>query len=352
MRILHVANYNFRYLGARHYSLPLRINNGFIRNNHDVLFFSDRDIARASNPFGSRKFGVKPCNRKLLETCRNFQPEVIALCHADIIKPETLAEIRRMLPDVAVFQYNIDALFNAGNIERITSKSPVVDRTFVTTAGKILAKVGTANAPASFMPNPVDSSIDVGRCFEQDNLKNDLFFAGGNAAWTEQQDVRFLGPEALQKVPELKCAFYGLGKAETIWGQDYRAELCRSRIGLSFSHRPRNVAAGDGGPLFLYSSDRIAQYFGNGLMVVTNKLFELAKLYGEDSLLEVEGVDELVEKMLWFKRNDRERQLLARRGYEFNQQFMNEKVVSQYMVDTTLGRPASYEYIWPTEIYC
>ena len=351
MRIVHVANYNFKYLGARHYSLPIRINNGFIRNGHDVFWFSDRDIARASNPFGSRKFGVKPCNRKLIEVCKNFQPEILALCHADIISTATIAEIRQLLPGIAIFQYNIDSLFNADNIENILSKSSVVDRTFSTTAGGVLAKIGTDSAPASFIPNPVDMSIDTGRCFEQENLKNDIFFAGGNASWTEQNDIRFLGPPALLEQTDLVCSFHGLGLGENIWGQEYRSEVCDSRIGLSFSHRPRNVPGGDGGPLYLYSSDRIAQYFGNGLMVVSNKVFGLAELYGNDSLVEVEELDEFIELMRWFQANDGERMRIAKAGYLVNRNCFNEKLVSQYMIDATLGHKFKYDYRWPIDLY-
>lgn len=46
MRILHVSHQQMKHLGARNYFLPVRINNGFIRNNHDVYWFSDRDVAR------------------------------------------------------------------------------------------------------------------------------------------------------------------------------------------------------------------------------------------------------------------------------------------------------------------
>jgi len=79
MRILHVSHQQLKYLGARNYLIPVRINNGFIRNNHEVFWFSDRDVARCSNIFGTRKMGVGASNRKLLEVCRNFQPDVIAL---------------------------------------------------------------------------------------------------------------------------------------------------------------------------------------------------------------------------------------------------------------------------------
>ncbi len=70
---------HMKSLGARNYFLPVKINNGFIRNNHEVFWFSDRDIARCSNVFLTRKMGVSASNRKFLQVCRNFQPDVYVL---------------------------------------------------------------------------------------------------------------------------------------------------------------------------------------------------------------------------------------------------------------------------------
>ncbi|MEE4239366.1 MAG: hypothetical protein V2I51_21815, partial [Anderseniella sp.] len=105
MKILHVAHQQLKYLGARNYLLPVLINNGFIRNNHEVYWFSDRDVARCSNIFGSSKMGMKASNRQLLEVCRNFQPDLIALSSAEVIQVETLQKARKLLPNVAVIQY-------------------------------------------------------------------------------------------------------------------------------------------------------------------------------------------------------------------------------------------------------
>ncbi|MDH5470588.1 MAG: glycosyltransferase family 1 protein, partial [Gammaproteobacteria bacterium] len=141
MKILHASHTHMKTLGARNYLLPVRINNGFIRNNHEVFWFSDRDVARYSSFLGSRKTGVRACNRKFLEVCRNFEPDVIALCSADIISPDTLAVARRLLPNVAIFQYYIDPLFIKENDQNVRSKAEVVDYTFVTTAGEVLRRV-------------------------------------------------------------------------------------------------------------------------------------------------------------------------------------------------------------------
>ena len=43
-KIMHITNFNNRFDGRLHYNTGRRLNNGFIRNNHNVLSISDRDI--------------------------------------------------------------------------------------------------------------------------------------------------------------------------------------------------------------------------------------------------------------------------------------------------------------------
>ena len=43
-KIMHITNFNERFDGRLHYNTGRRLNNGFIRNGHNVLSISDRDI--------------------------------------------------------------------------------------------------------------------------------------------------------------------------------------------------------------------------------------------------------------------------------------------------------------------
>ena len=44
LKIMHITNFNERFNGRLHYNTGRRLNNGFIRNGHNVLSVSDRDI--------------------------------------------------------------------------------------------------------------------------------------------------------------------------------------------------------------------------------------------------------------------------------------------------------------------
>lgn len=352
MRILHASHQHMKYLGARNYFLPVRINNGFIRNNHEVYWFSDRDVARYSSILRSRKTGVGGCNHKFLEVCRNFEPEVIALCSADIIKTETLIEARRILPNIAIFQYYIDPLFITSNDRNVRSKVEVVDHTFVTTAGPVLRRIAGPKSNVSFIPNPVDSSIDIHRCHERTDQPYDVFFAGHMSSWIDPDDLRRRSRELLAShLPDVRCAFYGHEPGKALFGAAFMRALGEARIGLNFSTRTPEAKSGPGGELYLYSSDRIGLYMGSGLLVFSTREFSLTKLYGPDALVEVDGADDFVDKLRFYIQNDTERQKVARAGYELGQREFNERLVSQYMLEATLGTSFTHAYRWPTESY-
>jgi glycosyltransferase involved in cell wall biosynthesis len=352
MKILHVSHQQLKYLGARNYLLPVRINNGFIRNNHEVFWFSDRDVARCSSLVGSRKTGVGASNRKLLETCRNFQPDVIALSSADVIRAETIAKARKILPNVAIFQYYIDPLFDESNFRKVSSKKEVVDWSFATTGGSVLASISGAQSRVAFIPNPVDPSIDIHRCHERSDQPYDVFYAGRLSPKLEQGDLRDRAPQLIRNyLPNVRSAMYCEGFGKPLFGAEFMKTLGNAKIGLSFSKRYQGVKAGQGGPMYLYSSDRIALYQGNGLLVFTTRAFGLSQLYGKDTLVEVATPDEFIDALQYYIDNDSERQKVAKAGYELGHREFNEKLVSQYMIEATLGMSFSHEYCWPTESY-
>jgi len=317
-----------------------------------VYWFSDRDVARYSSLFHSRSTGVGACNRKFLEVCRNFEPDMIALCSQDILKPETLAEARRILPNVAIFQYYIDPLFDASNFRNAGSKAEVVDWSFATTGGPILSRIAGSRSRVAFIPNPVDSSIDVHRCHERTDQPHDVFFAGHISKWLHPDDLRGRAHELIrERIPQARCAFHGHGNNPSLFGAAFMRALGEAKIGLNFSQRNADAKPGPGGELYLYSSDRVGLYQGNGLLVFATKSFSLSELYGDDAIVEVEGADDFIDKLRYYIENESERQKVARTGYELGHREFNERLVSQYMIEATLGLPYSHPYHWPTESY-
>ena len=92
LRILHITNFNERLDGRLFFNTGRRINNGFIRQGHSVLGFSDRDIQKYYKNINDFK-GAKTLNDKLKKTCYNYKPDLIILGHADLISADQISEL-------------------------------------------------------------------------------------------------------------------------------------------------------------------------------------------------------------------------------------------------------------------
>ena len=83
LKILHVTNFNERHNGRLFYNTGKRINNGFVRLNHSVLEFSDRDIVSYYRNINDLD-GSKKLNKKFIDVISNYLPDIIVLGHADL----------------------------------------------------------------------------------------------------------------------------------------------------------------------------------------------------------------------------------------------------------------------------
>lgn len=353
MQILFVGNGNYRAQGARYYDITRRLINGFTRNGHNVYFLSDRDTSREGTIFRSRKLGVGHTNRVFLETCRNVAPDLIVLVHAFILRNESLLEARELLPEVKIIQANIDALFIHYNAARIALFAQACDATFVTTGGSILKEFTSGRGVASFIPNPVDPSIDWPRCHEHSDQPHDIFWAMGKSGTDDPDDPRFTLPIFLEQSAAVNIDYYGLNGRPILDGALFYKKIAEAKMGLNLSkvrHELREQASPE--LLYLYSSDRIAQYMGSGLLTFCQRGHALEEMFPENKeAVYFAGEEELLDKVLYYKLHDEERRAIARAGWEKSHHQLNERLVAQFMVEVAFRRQLSQSYAWPTQTY-
>lgn len=79
LKIVHATNRAEKKNARAVYALPYKINNGLVLDNHNIIWFSDRDIARAEAFIPAPKFGRHRCNDRLVEFCRNLEPDLLLL---------------------------------------------------------------------------------------------------------------------------------------------------------------------------------------------------------------------------------------------------------------------------------
>ncbi len=357
MRILQIGNGNERYRGARFYDINRKLYNGLTRNGHNVLFFSDHDTARHSNIWGSSKNpgGMRKANARLLEVVEHFRPEFFLFGHADIITKETVRRARAIVPDAAAAQFNLDPMFMESTFFNIARKSDVLDATFVTTAGPVLKKVSRPGHRVAFMPNPIDRSIETHQAHTRSDQPYDVFYAVRATTTTGDYrgNYRLDWPRQVKAdVPELRPHFHGFDGAPEIFGIQFHQALGNCRMALNLSHRQTTkgiIRAATDEEMYLYSSDRISQTLGNGLLTFTHAANRLHAIYGDDALVYVDSYEQLYEKLRFFVAHDDERQRIAANGWRIAHAQFNEQLVAQYVVEATLGTGFSRDYAWPTE---
>ena len=340
MKILHVDNLMIRRYGKTKVATGRKLFNGMIRNNYKVLEFSERDIAKFEAPLGIKPLGLTISNRKLIETAANFLPDAILMGHCDIIKSETLEEIRRLLPDVKIIYRNVDPLWEERNVERIRYRMNTVDAIFVSTGGEHLKQFCTGKNVVAFIPNPTDPCVEDQNNALKTSFDRDLVFCGvGNETDDRYPFVKNLH-EALDST--LRFDSFGMHGKSAVWGREYDEVMATSKMGL-------NLNRFEGWDL--YSSARISQLMGNGLLTFLWDKGGMRRLFNDQQVAFFKDFDELAAKAKAFHHDDAHRQAVAGAGRAFYHEHFSGQRVAQFMVETALSRPYSHDYIWSSEVY-
>ena len=354
MKILLVANGNLKACGARYYSPAAKIFNGLIRNGHNALWLSDRDIARYRAPFGIRSLGVNALNQHFLKTCQNFKPDMVLLHHADLIQTETLAEARRSLPALKIAQFNVDVIFREHNTKMLQSKLGVVDATFITTAGAGLKKFSNKHGFVSYIPNAVDASIDWPKCHENSDQEHDIFWAMRGHRDSYEGDFRRDVPLFIEQSGEVSIDYHGMNGKPEILDARYYDKIANCKMGLNLNTIRDDGKNEDAGAedLYLYSSDRISHYMGSGLLTFIRRGGNLEEMFAEDKeAVYFSTKEEALEKAVKYKKDDKARRKIATSGWKKSHQHLNERLVAEYIVESTFNPAHNGKYIWPTEKY-
>jgi Glycosyl transferases group 1 len=353
MRVLIVANFGERYFGERFYIVERKLANGFTRNGHLAHTFSDRDAARTGTIFRSSRAGRGVANAQFMEVVRHFEPDLIVIAHSSLITTESLAEAKRVGAGARVAQVCVDPLFRAVNVEFLADRAALVDATFVTTAGAALAQFKSATNVSSYIPNPVDPSIETLRNFERDDQPFDVFFAA-NASGDPPDDARRTTPRLIADSGEASIDYHGFDERPAVFGSPYFRALANARMALNINSDRAETARNraPAGELYLYNSDRIAQLMGCGLLTLSYRVNKLMELFDEDEeMVFSDTPEEMRDAVLRFKRDDRRRREIAEAGWRKSHERFSERVVARYIEEVAVRRPLSQRYFWPTTLW-
>ena len=339
LKIIHITNFNFRYFGRLQYNTGIRINNGLIRQGHNVLSLSDRDLVSYTKSIGDPS-GSKYLNKLVNNTIENFNPNLIILGHADRVNADMLKDAKNKFKNIKITQWFLDPLSKKGpdylkNKVRILDKHKICDSTFVTThPGALDFKINNSY----YMPNPCDKSLEY-----LENYKNrqdfDIFYAishgvhrGILRAGKIDEREKFIS-KLKNKCKYIKFDTYGMFGIQPVWGDDFLKKISNSSMAINLSR---------GKPVKYYSSDRIAQLMGNGLLTFINSETKYDDFFNNNEMIFYKDIDDLSEKIMKYSKDDKELKKIAKKGHYKYHKYFNSTLVSNYIVDRTLGIKSKY----------
>ncbi|WP_444882962.1 glycosyltransferase family protein [Microbulbifer sp. PSTR4-B] len=339
MRVLNIAYQQLRRYGKTRVSWAQKLTFGLIKNDHYTQVFSDRDVAAFEAPFGIRDLGVSKANRRLLETVEAFEPDLIIAGHCDMISNDTLKAIKQQQPNCLIAHCNNDPLFVPSNVERIKHRAEVADAIFVSTGRRELSIFEGINARVYHMPNPVEPSIENLNNAERTDLSIDLLFCSNSNNFTKRLQMVKNLKDTLGDSLNFKT-FGSFGEAP-VWGRDYDRALAQTKMGLNFNRQDTH---------YWYSSARMAQLAGNGILQFTSDKLHFDELLPPESVVYFSDEQDLLEKIREFHSDDAKRRAWAAKAREFFHTEMNSKLYAQYIVEATSLQPFSHDYAWARDV--
>ena len=257
---------------------------------------------------------------------------------------ETLDYLKNTNKNLRICQWFLDPIGKKGpdyskNIKRISDKQKFLDATFLTTDPKTLVK---RIDNSYFIPNPCDQSFETLKNYEN-KCNNDVFFAMSHGVHRGglkkgKNDDREIFINKLLKINQnILFDIYGMNNVQPIWGDNFLQKISNSSMGLNLSR---------GKPLKYYSSDRIAQLLGNGLLTFIDKKTCFDDFLTKDQIIFYKNIDDLSYKLNKYKKDSKERLRIAKNGRDVYLKNFNSTIVADFILSKTFDYKSKNKFMW------
>ena len=283
------------------------------------------------------------------KTCYNFKPDLIIFGHADLISPNTLSELKDDYPNLKMSQWFLDPLNKKGpdferNKKRIMDKSDFMEANFLTTSPDVLNFL-SKKTMNFFIPNPSDSSFETLKNYNK-NCNMDVFFAlshgvhRGILKHGKYDDRALFVQKLIDKTKNVKFDIYGIDKVQPIWADHYFKTISNSKMGLNLSR---------GAPIKYYSSDRITQIIGNGLVTLIDEKTGYQDFFSNKEMVFYKNVDDLSEKISKISQDEKLRKKIGKNGRNKYLKYFNSTLVADFILNKTFDIKSKNKYLWHNE---
>ena len=192
------------------------------------------------------------------------------------------------------------------------------------------------------MPNPCDYSLETLSNFNY-NCENDIFFAmshgvhRGELKRGKSDDREIFIRKLVKKNKNIIFDIYGMDNNQPIWAENFLEKVSNSSMGLNLSR---------GKPIKYYSSDRIAQLIGNGLLTFIDKKTKLNDFLDDKCAIFYDDIDDLSYKINKYKKDKQQRKKIAKQGKEFYFKHFNSTLVADYLIKKTFDLNLGNKFLW------
>lgn len=324
LRIVHVCNFHYNRNGEKFDTMDQKIHLGFCENGHYVYPFPVHDISRQLSWTNSKRFGSKQANQSLIATCKRIQPDLLLLGHSQSIQSSTLETLKQNHPEMKIAMWFCDWFYSqrAFKYEFIFERLELLDAFFATTAGSKLDAFKSKNCQVHFLPNLTHPAVEKYRAFEQETFDYDVVFFGTDRKDPERREILTKLEESLRE--HLRIGIFGSLGREAVYGAQKEQILSQSKAALNLTRLPEEMP--------WYSSDRIANIMGNGLLACTRSSANLEEYYGPNTLLTYRDDHELISSLENILKSEKWRET-ARNGWEVAHTKTNAKTVTKTLLN-------------------
>jgi len=347
LKILNISNFGSRQFNRLYYiSIAKKLANGFIRNGHDVINLSDRDVGKYNKSFRDFK-GKKYLNTMIYETAKNYKPDLILLGHSYDIQNETLEKIKDYSKKTIISQWFEDHLADTGpdyssNRKKLLKYDDFITSNFITTHPSTLSFL-KKKKNFHYLPIPVDKNIEKLKIYENKNQICDVFFSMSHGVnrgklKRDKEDERhnFIS-NLIIECPNIIFDIYGYKNREPVWAEDFYKVIVNSKMALNLTR---------GKPIKYLTSNRIASLIGNGLLTFIDKKTKLDNFFNKNEVIFYSNLQDLAEKIKHFKGNDKERMKIAKNGRKKYFELFECQKISDYIISKSFNRENSKRLKW------
>ena len=131
--------------------------------------------------------------------------------------------------------------------------------------------------------------------------------------------------------------FYGYKSKEPLWADNFLKTLSNYDMGLNLSR---------GETIKYYSSDRITQIVGNGLVCLIDEKTQYRNFFNDSEMIFYKNVNDLSEKIMKISKDEKIRKKIAKAGKEKYLKYFNSVNVSEFIIKKTLDIKSNNKYYW------